>query len=252
MSINVLLTIDVDVKKACDRFLSGIFIDDFIILTDKVNYRVLHCDQNGFRKEELKLASNPTDVVRMSDKKIAVASDSRQIHILNINPFNLIRTLSVNAPVWGLCYLEGEFITANSDTITWLNSETGVQIKAYKTNVDTRFVTSYEKDEYIYMNSINSVCFKSSKGRGFEYSNKKLTYAYSQDIDYDGNIYTTGYNTKNIHQLTSTGQLIRIIPTSQIDPTITDYPWVLRFQANSNKFLLTFHYTGKVLICEID
>ncbi|XP_052086146.1 E3 ubiquitin-protein ligase Midline-1-like [Mytilus californianus] len=249
--VNVLVTIDVDVKNVGERFLSGVFIDDFIILTDRVNYRILHSDQNGSRKEELKLASKPTDVVRMSDKKIAVASDSRQIHILNINPFIFIRTLRVKAPVWGLCYLEGEFITANSNTITWLNSETGVQIETYKTNIDTRFVTSYEKDEYIYMNGSNSVCFKSSKGRGFEYSNNKLSYAYSQDIDYDGNIYTTGYLTKNIHQLTSTGQLIRIIPTSQIDPTITDYPWVLRFQPNSNKFLLTFHYTGKVFICEI-
>ncbi|CAC5422716.1 unnamed protein product [Mytilus coruscus] len=146
----------------------------------------------------------------------------------------------------------GEFITAFSNTITWLNCETCQKIKAFKTDADTRFVTSYEKDEYIYMNSTNSVCFKSSKGKAFEYSNSQLSYAYSQDMDYDKNIYTTGYNTINIHQLTSTGQLIRIIPTSQIDPTITDYPWVLRFQLNSNRFLLTFNHTGKVLICEID
>ncbi|CAG2206303.1 TRIM56 [Mytilus edulis] len=73
------------------------------------------------------------------------------------------------------------------------------------------------------------------------------------DVDSDGNIYITGYDSRNIHQLTSTGQLVRIIPVSELDNTITAPPLVIRFQPNSNRFLLTFD-TGatKVLVCEID
>ncbi|XP_063405824.1 E3 ubiquitin-protein ligase Midline-1-like [Mytilus trossulus] len=105
--VKVLATIDVDVNRGGLRVLSGVFIDDNIILTDWVN--ILCCDLNGVMKEELKIASSPTDVASMSDRKIAVASDSRQINLLEIKPFTLIRTLSVDVPVYGLCYLNGEF-----------------------------------------------------------------------------------------------------------------------------------------------
>ncbi|XP_063405825.1 uncharacterized protein LOC134689786 [Mytilus trossulus] len=251
--VKVLATIAVDVNRGGLRVLSGVFIDDNIILTDWVNFKILRCDLNGVMKEELKIASSPTDVASMSDRKIAVASDSRQINLLEIKPFTLIRTLSVDVPVYGLSYLDGEFLTAdrNSRSITWLNCESCQKKKAFKSGIDTRFVTCYEKDEYIYMHAQNSVCFNSSKSKGFEYANSQLSLSYSQDMDYERNIYVAGYSHKNIHQLTSTGQLIRIIPISQIDPTISNIPWVLRFQPNSNKFLLTFYDTGKVLICEI-
>ncbi|XP_063405823.1 uncharacterized protein LOC134689783 [Mytilus trossulus] len=250
--VTVLATIDVDVNKGCQRVLSGVFIDDNIILTDKANSRILCCDHNGLTKEEFKMPSQPTDVARMGDRKIAVASDSRQIYLMDIQPFTLIRTMIIDASVWGLSYIDGVFITAYNSTITWLNSETGVKIKACNTGFDTRFVTSYKTDEYLYFSGNKSICFKSAKGEGFDYESNQLSYAFSQDIDYDENIYTTGFDTKNIHQLTPTGQLVRIIPISKIDPTITDNPWVIRFQQNSNRFLLTFYQTGKVLVCEID
>jgi hypothetical protein len=56
---------------------------------------------------------------------------------------------------------------------------------------------------------------------------------------------------KNIHQLTSDGKCIRIIPLSDFS-TITDTPWLVRFKENNNRFMLTFYCTGKLLVCEID
>ena len=56
--VNVVFTIGVDVNKGGDRFISGIFIDDYIILTDKMNSRILCCDHNGSTEEELKCQAN--------------------------------------------------------------------------------------------------------------------------------------------------------------------------------------------------
>ena len=53
------------------------------------------------------MPSQPTDVARMSDRKIAVASDSRQIYLLDIKPFSLIRTMIIDDSVWGLSYIDG-------------------------------------------------------------------------------------------------------------------------------------------------
>ena len=92
-------------------------------------------------------------------------------------------------------------------------------------------------------------CF-STKGNNFTYKSNRLSTPRGRDTDCDGNIYIVGHGSQNIHQLTSDGKCIRIIPVSDLT-TITD-PWVLRFKDDNNRFMLTFYYTGKVLVCEID
>jgi hypothetical protein len=69
------------------------------------------------------------------------------------------------------------------------------------------------------------------------------------DVDVEGNIYSVGYGSNNIHQITSEEKHIRTI-------SMTDFgiskPWVLRFKPNSAVFLLTSFSTGKAVICKID
>jgi hypothetical protein len=64
----------------------------------------------------------------------------------------------------------------------------------------------------------------------------------------EGNVYIVGYESKNIHQITSEGEHVRTISTTDLG---ISKPWVLRFQPNSAVFLLTSYDTGKVLICKI-
>jgi hypothetical protein len=85
----------------------------------------------------------------------------------------------------------------------------------------------------------------------FTYKSDRLSWPRSHDSDCDGNIYIVGHWSKNIHQLTSDGKCIRIIPLSDFS-TITDSPWVLQFKENNNRFMLTPYDIFKVLVCEID
>ena len=101
------------------------------------------------------------------------------------------------------------------------------------------------------MDSVSSVKCVSTKGNNFTYKSARLSWPYSHDTDCDGNIYIVGQSSHNIHQLTSDGKCIRIIPVSDFT-TITAHPWVLRFKDDNNRFMLTFYNTGKVLVCEID
>ncbi|CAC5373688.1 unnamed protein product [Mytilus coruscus] len=99
----------------------------------------------------------------------------------------------------------------------------------------------------------HSIKLESAVGKGFQYNHSNLSDPYNQEIDEEGNIYVVGYSSNNIHQLTPTGELIRIIPLSDIDNTITGCPWVMRFRRNTNRFLLTFHASaGPVLVCGIE
>jgi hypothetical protein len=53
------------------------------------------------------------------------------------------------------------------------------------------------------------------------------------DVDVEGNIYIVGYSSNNIHQITSEGEHIRTISTTDLG--ILE-PWVLRFKPSSAVF----------------
>ncbi|XP_071136056.1 E3 ubiquitin-protein ligase TRIM45-like [Mytilus edulis] len=245
--IKVLFTIAIK-----GNYISGIFFNDDIIIAYYDNKRIVYHDNTGKQTNAFGILNNPTDITKVNDQTVAVSSDAQKIFIINVKPFNLVKTLDISVPVWGLSLVEDEYITANNNTIYWLNAETGAKIKELPTSTDTRFVTCYKKNEYIYENNSNSVKREAAVGKSFQYNHSSLINSYNQEIDEDGNIYVVGYGSNNIHQLTPTGQLIRIIPVSDIDNTVT-LPWVMRFKRNTNRFLLTFHASrGPVLVCEIE
>ncbi|XP_052089860.1 tripartite motif-containing protein 45-like [Mytilus californianus] len=245
--IKVLFTIEIK-----GSFVSGIFFNDDIIITDYDKKRIVYHDNTGKQTDELNIPNTPSDVTKVNDQTVAVSSDASKIFIINVKPFTVAKTLNIKAAVWGLCLIENEYITANNNTIYWLNAETGAKIKELAAGVDTRFVTCYKKNEYVYMNNTNSIKVQLADGKDFPYTHSKLSFPYNQEIDQDGNIYVVGHSSNNIHQLNPTGQLIRIIPVSDIYNT-AKYPWVMRFKRNTNRFLLTFPSSaGPVLVCEIE
>ncbi|XP_063402405.1 E3 ubiquitin-protein ligase TRIM33-like [Mytilus trossulus] len=245
--IKVMFTIDIR-----GSFISGIFLNDDIIITDYNNRRVAYHDNTGKQTGVLSVPNEPTDVTKVNDQTVAVSSYAQKIFIINVKPLTLVKTLDTSVPMWGLCLVDYEYITASdTNTISWLNSETGAKIKELQKGCDTRFVTCYQKNEYIYRNGTYSIELESAGGKGFQYNHSNLR-SFNQEIDQDGNVYVVDYDSNNIHQLTPTGQLIRIIPVSDIDNTVT-CPWVMRFKRNTNRFLLTFHASrAPVLVCEID
>ncbi|VDI67651.1 Hypothetical predicted protein [Mytilus galloprovincialis] len=214
---------------------------------------IVYYDKNGQQKDQLHIPHNVTDVAKVNDKTVAVSSNSQKIVVINVKPLTILNTLNISNPVWGISFCENEYVTANGKLISWLNAENGRVVRSKQTTADTRYVYCYKKCDYIYRDSDHSITRESNDGKGFAYNHSQLHRFFSQNVDSDGNIYTTGYDSRNIHQLTSTGQLVRIIPISDIDNTITVAPWVIRFQPNGNRFLLTFDCgASKVLVCEIE
>ncbi|VDH94232.1 Hypothetical predicted protein [Mytilus galloprovincialis] len=235
------------------EFISGIFFNDDIIITDYNSKKIVSHDPNGQKKRELKIVDKPTDITKVNDKTIAVSSYPHTIFEINVETMTLLKTLTVGVNVWGLCFTGDEYITAQGNTISWLNSETDAKLKCCNTgSKNTPFVTCYKSTKYIYTNGNNSIRQESTTENSFDYKSETLIDPFSQAIDYDGNVYAFGRKSKNIHQLTSTGELVRIIPLADIDNTLNDQPWVMRFQNDSNRFLLTFHTSGNVRVCEIE
>ncbi|XP_063408218.1 probable E3 ubiquitin-protein ligase MID2 [Mytilus trossulus] len=246
--IKTVFTIDVTTG-----LVSGIFFNNDIILTHYSQKKIVYYDKNGQQQEQLHSPHCFTDIAKVNDQTVAVSSSDQTIVLINVKPMTIVKTLNISNPVWGISFCENEFVTAYSSQLSWINADNGTLVRSQQTTADTRYVYCFQNNEYIYRDSGHSIKKVSDHGKGFTYSNTSLQNPYCQDVDRYGNIYTTGYQSGNIHQLTSTGQLVRIIPISDIDNTITGFPWVIRFQPNSNRFLLTFDGgVTKVLVCEID
>jgi predicted DNA-binding protein len=250
--IKVLYTIDVGTAKSgSEQFLSGIFYNEDLIITDYANYRIVMYDDQGVQKKELKIDNRPTDITKVNDLTVAVATWTTKVYLVDPKLLTLSRIFTIDGSAWGISYVEDEYIVVFNGTISWIDPTTGRQIRELKSGFyDTRFASSSCKGDIIYMDSVSSVKCVSTKGNNFTYKSDRLSWPYSHDTDCDGNIYIIGYRSNNIHQLTFDGKCIRIIPVS--DLTTITYPWVLRFKDDNNRFMLTFYNTGKVLMCEID
>ena len=255
--IRVLFTIDVGTVKSTResdgfRFLSGIFFNDNVIVTDNVNSRIVMYDDQGVQKKELKMDHQPTDITKVNDLTVAVATSSTKVYLVDPKLMTLSRIFTMEVNARRISYVGDEYVVIYSDTISWIDPTTGKQIRDLKTGYHhTKFASSSCKGEIIYNDSVSSVKCVSTKGNNFTYKSDQLNKPRSYDTDCDGNIYIVGHASKNIHQLTSDGKCIRIIPVSDFS-TIIHHPWVLRFKDNNNIFMLTFYHTGNVLVCEID
>ncbi|XP_052085460.1 uncharacterized protein LOC127723063 [Mytilus californianus] len=247
-NINILQVINV-----CDGggTTSGICIDDYLLFTIRQSNKVVKYNSDGTSLlSELALPGAPEDIARIKELKVAVSSPVLRVCIVDGDKMTLLQTLKLpGVKVYGLCFVnEEEFITSHSSTLTWINYLSGQTVNQIKTSGQSYFVLSSEQQDYIYGDSNTSVTYAVGNTTKFTYTNDQLQGPRGIGKDLVGNIYIAAYISKNIHQITKEGQLIRIIPASTIG---VEVPWTLHFVPGSNKFLVTCVNSGKATLCEI-
>ncbi|CAC5394274.1 unnamed protein product [Mytilus coruscus] len=214
--INILQVIDV-----CngERTTSRIFIGTYLLFTIRQKQKVVkyNCDGNSLLSE-LALPSKPEDIGEMTQFKIAISSYKFGVYIVDTDKITLLQSLSLpKIQVYGLCvFNKDQLIISDSKTLTWINFPSGEKVNQRSTLGESIF-SSLEQEGYIYGeddNSVNSVIGNMTK---FTYTNDQLSTPRGIGIDLVGNIYIAGCCSKNIHQLTNEGKLIRIIPATTFE-----------------------------------
>ena len=248
-SIKIIKTIEIGMNKAATRQISGIFVQNFLILTDSINKQVIKYNDNYAYLSSLSVPKQVNDITIMDQDTVAVASlSSDDIYLINIKTMTLTKTIKVSTTLYGLQYVDGEFVAAHSGTLTWL-SATGLQLRESTNHTDAWFVRSLSKNSYICADGYNAISHTKDERKQFTYSSPTLTHPRGIDVDVEGNVYIVGHGSNNIHQITSEGKHIRTISTTDFG---ISSPWVLRFKPKSAVFLLTSCATGKAVICKID
>jgi hypothetical protein len=247
--IKILKTIEIEINKAGTRRITGIFVPNFLILTDSINRQIIKYNGNYVYLSRLSLPKELSDITSMGQDTVAVASlSSDDIYLINIKTMTLTKTIKVSTTLHGLQYVDGEFITAYKGRLTWLSAE-GLRLTESTNHTDAWFIRSLSKSSYICADGRNAISHTKDERKQFTYTSPTLTNTRGIDVDVEGNVYIVGYTSNNIHQITSEGKHIRTISTTDFGISL---PWVLRFKPNSAVFLLTSCETGKAVICKID
>ena len=248
-SIKILKTIEIEINKAGTRRITGIFVPNFLILTDSINRQVIKYNDNYVYLSSLSLPKELSDITSMDEDSVAVASlSSDDIYLIYIKTMTLTKTIKVSTILHGLQYVEGEFIAVYNSTLTWLSAE-GLQLRDSRNHIYAWFVRSLDKNSYICGEGRNAISHTKDERKQFTYSSPTLIHPMGIDVDVEGNVYIVGHGSNNIHQITSEGKHIRTISTTDFG---ISGPWVLRFKPKSAVFLLTSYETGKAVICKID
>ncbi|XP_052087554.1 E3 ubiquitin-protein ligase Midline-1-like [Mytilus californianus] len=230
---------------------SAIFIAKYLVITSYNKSNVAKYSLDGKFLEALSVQKYPLDITQVDGTQVAISIYNRnKISFVDIAEMKLLRTLDLSGiPVHGLCCVEGStFILPYGSTLTWVDSS-GKKVKQKSTGGHSFYVSTSDLKDYIYGVGENSVSREVGDTTTFTYTNAQLNGPRGIGIDFDGNIYIAGCHSKNIHQITNDGKLIRVIP---IETFGIQYPWTMRFAPNSNKFVVTCGGSGQVVMCEID
>lgn len=219
-----------------------------IIFTHHKLSKVLKYNHNGCFLTDLSLPDKPFDIVQLTDTTAAVSTGNKTLFVVHIQKMIQCRKIHVLNYFHGFCHVNGEFILACNDTLTWINATSGAKIEQTSTNGDTFYIHTNSRKDYICTDG-TSVSKMVNNAKVFTYKSDKFSNPRGIDIDRDENVYICGNVTSNLHQLYKDGKLVRVIPVGSIG---IKRPYVIRFMKNSNQFLVTCYQTGKVFICEID
>jgi hypothetical protein len=222
--------------------------DGRILLVDHFNRSVKLFDQSGKVEDELVLDDRPWDVTMLNDTTAAITWDnSRNIQLISVGQYlskhSQIQTRFVAR---GITASNGHLVVTCKvgEKCLKILTRYGEVVKSISTNISGRGLFGYP--EYVIANTDGTVFYVSDWGKEqliavsrdgeivFRYSHWDLTWPYGVATDLQGNVYVCGYRSKNVHQLTSDGRHIRILPVGGVHD-----PWTISFQPGTDNFLIT-------------
>ncbi|CAC5407037.1 unnamed protein product [Mytilus coruscus] len=230
---------------------SAIFIADYLVITSYVKSNVAKYSLDGKLVDSLAVDNYPRDIAQVAQTEAVISIYGKNKFVfVDITGMTLLRTLDLpGITVSGICCFEGNtFIVTCGSPLTWVNSS-GEIVKQKTTGGDSYYVSTSDMKDCIYGDGDNSVSRVIGDTTKFTYTNEQLSSPRGIGIDFEGNIYVAGYRSKNIHQITNDGKLIRVIP---VEPLGIKRPWVIRFALNNNMFVVACYDSGTVVLCEID
>lgn len=229
-------------------FLSG----SRMMLADWNNACVKLFNKRGILSSRLDLPNNPWDVKMIDDDRVVVTVPGEQkIFIVDYSGLQMqvIFEFETDCECWAVTVI-GDRFAMTCDP--WSKTPT---VRMY--TMSGKYVAFYEKDnkdralfaypEHIATDSDQSVLYVSDSRMHmviavtvegcllFRYQNKRLRYPAGLATDNQGYIYVCGKDSHNVHQISKTGEFVRIL----MDESEVDAPRAICFEPEGESLIVT-------------
>ena len=155
-----------------------------------------------------------------------------------------ILKLPLQKTCFGVAYADGYVYTACGECVIKMDCG-GKVIKQFETEKDT-YSVAVDMDNHIVYSSCSSHSVTAVDEDGqklFHYHHPNLKYPYGLDVDFEGVIFVAGRDSNNIHLLSPSGELIKILPAEK--------PKCIKFRKDTRVCLIGSENACKTKLCEI-
>lgn len=189
--------------------------------------------EEGTLVSEKNFIKGAPSVAVISEHEIAVTLPNENIFIIIDVDDSSQRSYKIGEKCHGITSFKNKLVMACKSTILFADM-TGKVLSRKNVTSCIDFISAVSNDRLCHTNHTQSTvhCIDGDGTDIFSYSNKDMKCPYGVSADGQCNIYITGYDSNNIHQLSPGGQLIQIL-----NPGISK-PKGIAFRPNSNKVLI--------------
>ncbi|KAL3870501.1 hypothetical protein ACJMK2_038556 [Sinanodonta woodiana] len=224
-----------------------------LMLVDSWNHRIYMFSSAHTYITDYKLPSPPTDVCLLNTQEVAVAlpkENKIQFASVTGGRIKYTMTLTTQYPCFSLAQLSVEELVVagmNKDRYYWAILNSSGTEKSY-VGIENR--PAWSDISYLALNKAKTRLLVSCYGynalycynldsklkRRFIYKTKELEGPTGVGVDSDDTIYVAGFISRNIHQLTEEGIMLKILSS---DSGIPSKPRELCFNERGDEFLVT-------------
>ncbi|KAL3890902.1 hypothetical protein ACJMK2_003173 [Sinanodonta woodiana] len=221
---------------------------DRVMLVDLNNSQCILLNNSHQVVTTYKLTGKSCDICVVGDEEVAVSMHIKNtIHILSVKDVVIspVRRITTKYKCYGITAAgNGEMVVVGdcgNNKYCWSLIRDGREV-IYSDQFHSSYgcysyiaLSNSKTRVYVNVSSTNSLlCFNMEGKKEYTYSPDNLKLPLGVAVDRDDNIYVVGYDSHNIHQLSSEGCILQVITTG-----VPQYPWAISFDNSGDTFIIT-------------
>ncbi|XP_056006885.1 tripartite motif-containing protein 3-like [Ostrea edulis] len=215
-------------------FYGGVFLqNDQLLLADYSREKCILYSIDGVILHSISTGGSPWGVCAIGENDVLVGlPDDRKILRLSHSLQNL-QTVQVDSKCYGISTFGNTIAIGNRDSVEIFDSR--FQKVRYSNNLSHTDDVAVDDEENVIYSSHDESTVRKVDRKGnilFTYSHEELKKPFGLTVDRVGNIYVNGFKSNNVHILSRSGEVVRIL-----NGVVTS-PMCINIQEEGNRFFV--------------
>jgi len=236
-------------KLGKDTWLTGgtYLADGRLVMADNNNNRLVQLDDEYNVVKQYKIDSKPRDVAAGHRDNEIYITVSNYIYKCTLDTkLTIVSRIKAPSDIWGIAVSGDNIIVGTRDAVVILTQD-GSIVKSISKSGHNCYVAVSQTQRTMYHRDNNDIVCRTLEGKEiYKYQNQILNYPCGITIDTQDTLYICGFDSNNIHQVSSDGQRSRILLDKLHNIT---NPCSVIFNTHNNELIVTSG--NEDIVCEI-